>query len=306
MRFCAGLGQSSGLTNLSGWWMGLAIVVLGYGIAGCDSMSDDVEVLVVESFLEPGRPLPVVRVSRTVPLDAPQNPAPVVGARVTLELEGQPLEYGPSETPGQYVPPDSAPTVRAGAAFKLVVQTDQDRASATGTIPPPMTIDSIRVSVPTAPIAAVLLDSLSIPLDSLGLGLPSRTGFIYPVDVTIWWRPPGGLLTGYWIETSLEPVERFSSALVDFFLLPRSVLEEPLGSREQISWTGLYAVPVARADDPLPPHDLKVSALRSTLAYARFALSSRDPDRREPDGNVVGGIGIVAGIALDSVRVRVQ
>jgi len=282
------------------------MVLVGLTMIGCDSVSDDAEVVVVESFLESGQPLPDVRVSRTTAIGASRS-SPVVGnALVVMELNGRPFEYTLSEASGRYIPPPGAPIVSPGAEFRLQVLAGSDRVSASGLVPPPVSIDSIRVSIPSAPISAVFLDSLSIPLDSLASGLPSRTGFIYPIDVTMWWHPTGGTTTGYWIETSLDPVEEFSSVLVDFFLLPSAVLEEPLGSREQLSWTGLYAVPVDTEDDPLPEHDLKVSLLRSTLDYARFALSSRDPERREPDGNVAGGIGIVAGISLDTLRVRVR
>ncbi len=166
-----------------------------------------------------------------------------------------------------------------------------------------MTLDSLRVSAPREPIRAVLLDSLSLSLDTLSI---SSTGFIYPVDVTLWWKTPPETGGDFWVETSVTPLESFSSRLIDFFLPSSSVLQEPSASNGPLSWTGIYAVPVESATTPLPRHLLRVAAVRGELDYARFALSRTDPDRREPVSNVSGGIGIVAGIALDSIRVYVE
>jgi len=163
------------------------------------------------------------------------------------------------------------------------------------------------VAVPEKPVRAVLLDSLDIRFDSLDVG--ARQGFLYPVEVTLWWKTDfDDTGEDFWIETQLKPRTTFSSEIVDFFLLPaevfreRSVQPDAFGRRE---WTGVYAVPVDDEADPLPAHELKAALLRSGTDYARFATSRDDPQRREPVSNVAGGIGIVAGISVDSLRVEV-
>jgi Domain of unknown function (DUF4249) len=274
------------------------------GVSACDSASTDPEALVLEAYFQPGKPLPPVIVSRASSLDSPSI-QPVSGAKIGADLNGQHIPYSESAEPGRYLPTSSV-AVASGDVFRLSVADGGDVAWAEGVVPPRIQLDSIRVSASSSPIAAVLLDSLTLAFDSLAVGLPSRMGFIYPVNVTMWWKAPPVPLSDSWVQTSLQPVETFSSGLVDFFLLPFSVLEETASPAVQLSWSGLYAVPVDAAEDVMPPHFLRIAAVRGTLDYARFALSRSDPDRREPVGNVVGGIGIVTGIALDSVRVYVE
>ena len=59
-------------------------------------------------------------------------------------------------------------------------------------------------------------------------------------------------------------------------------------------------------DAPLPAHHLKASLIRSGADYARFASSRDAPERREPITNVEGGLGIVAGVSVDSLVVAVS
>ncbi|MFT5142698.1 MAG: hypothetical protein ACI80V_000507 [Rhodothermales bacterium] len=274
------------------------------GLSACDSARTDPEALVLEAYFQPDKPLPPVLLSRATSLDSSPR-RPLSGAEIGIDINGQHMPYSESAEPGRYLPTSSI-TLVTGDAFRLSVTDGRDVAWAEGVVPPRIHLDSIRVSAPGTPIAAVLLDSLSLAFDSLAFGLPSRLGFIYPVNVTMWWQAPPGPSVETWVETSLQPVETFSSGLVDFFLLPFSVLEETAAPGIQLSWSGVYAVPVDAAEDEMPPHFLRAAAVRGSLDYARFALSRSDPDRREPVGNVVGGIGIVTGIALDSVRVYVE
>jgi len=166
----------------------------------------------------------------------------------------------------------------------------------------------VRFSVGAEPVAAVLLDSLDIGLDSLNISLNTRRGFIYPVQVSIDW------LVGdsdsdptYWIETKLNPITAFSSTIVDFFLLPSAIFPEDSARKkdELHTWEGVYAVPVDKETDPLPIHDLRVAVLRSSVTYAQFASSLLDPVGREPTTNLTGAVGFVGGISVDSVRVQV-
>jgi hypothetical protein len=172
-----------------------------------------------------------------------------------------------------------------------------------GTIPPAITLDSLQVNIPDEPVQAVFADTLGIT--------GTEEGYIYPVEVTLWWTAlPGGTDpdSPYWIQTLLRPVSSFSSAVVDFFLLPEEILLEdglPLDDARRRHWTGVYAVPVERATDPIPDHTLTAALLRSEADYARFAISRNAPNRREPLSNVSGAVGIVAGISVDSMRVQI-
>ncbi|NNE70529.1 MAG: DUF4249 family protein [Rhodothermales bacterium] len=268
---------------------------------GCDTVEPEPDVLVVEAFVQPNQPLPTIRASRAVPLDQPYQATPATGAEIVFFLDGRRQAYEPAATPGSY---QSVTGMLAlpGQSFSLTVRHQGDVATGEGTVPPLLTVDSVHVGVPAAPIRAVLLDSLALPLDTLAV---SQTGFIYPIDVTIWWNAPG-TTADFWVETSVVPVESFSSRLIDFFLPSTSVLEEPPASLGQRSWTGVYAVPVSGAEDPMPAHRIRAAVVRGSLDYARYALSRNDPERREPISNVNGGIGIITGIALDSLSVHVQ
>lgn len=269
--------------------------------ASCDIVEPQSDALVIEAYVQPNQPLPSISVSRALPLDAPGARAPVDGAAIEFRLDGVDQIYRAATESGLYEPV-SPLLALPGQRFSLSVRHGPDVASGSGLVPPVLTLDSVRVGTPDAPTRAVLLDSLALPLDTLSV---SRTGFIYPIDVTVWWKAPGGA-GDFWVETSVTPVESFSSRLIDFFLPSTSVLEEPAASPGQVSWTGVYAVPVSAATSPLPPHRIRAGVVRGELDYARFALSRNDPDRREPISNVTGGIGIIAGIALDSVSVFVR
>lgn len=282
--------------------LGIGLTLALTALAACDTAPTAVDALVVQAYFQPNKPFPAVTLSRAVPLTQDGIGEPAREAELQVSIDGEAVEYEESEVPGVYTALSEG-LVAPGARFEFVARHAGDVATASGTVPPPMTLDSLNVSAPRTPIRAVLLDSLSLSLDSLSI---SSTGFIYPVDVTLWWEAPPATGGDYWVETSVTPLESFSSRLIDFFLPSSSVLEEPRDGRGPLSWTGVYAVPVESATTPLPDHVLRVAAVRSELDYARFALSRTDPDRREPVSNVTGGIGIVAGVALDSIRVRVK
>ena len=284
----------------------------------CDTVQPSREgVLVVEAFLDAGRPLPAVRVSRTQTLSAPltREEGAVSDALVELILSGQTIDYkAVPDTAGLYRPDPLAAlqTVPPLATFLLRVQSDSDRATVTGRIPSRITIENVIISVPEEAIEAILVDTLDIGLDSLNLGLDAQEGLIYPVQVSVEWMSPlpePGGQEEYWIETRLDPVTDFSSSIIDFFLLPDQILPEStvdVDFNGRLIWTGVYAVPVETADQPFPEHDLKISILRSDRFFARYAASRNDPAQREPLSNVSGGIGIVSGISIDSVRVIVK
>lgn len=292
---------------------GLLLGLLTLALGRCDTVEPvEDERVVIEAFFDAGRPLPPLTLRRTGPLSAPYLPGEataITDAGVVLELDGQTIPYRPDpEHPGRYVPAGGPAVVPPRAGFALTVQWAHQVARATGTIPPPVALDTVEVYVPERPVQAVLLDSLFLGVDSLNVG--AREGFIYPVEVTLRWHVdfdeigPDSL---YWVETRLQPRTVFSSALIDFFLLPEEILRErtlPCDGQGRRVWTGVYAVPVEAEDVPLPLHDLRVALLRSGQDYARFATTRDAPERREPRSNVTGGLGIAAGISVDSLRLR--
>ncbi len=282
---------------------------------GCDAVEPVAEArLVVEAFLEADKPLPPLMLRHTGPLSAPYDPAGagINDAEVALEIDGRKITYRPDEaTEGRYLPEAAGTKTAARTAFHLNVRWQRQTVTAAGTIPPPISLDSVRVRASERPVQAVLLDSLNLGIDSLSVDVSSRQGFIYPVEVTLWWTvdfDETGPDSLYWVETKLQPRTAFSSTIIDFFLLSEQILRErdlPRDARGRRSWTGVYAVPVDAQAAPLPPHELKVALLRSGQDYARFATSRDAPERREPISNVMGGLGIVAGVSVDSLRVHV-
>jgi hypothetical protein len=261
----------------------LGLAALLAGLAGCDLGTPPEVPLVVEAFAETARPLPPIRVGRAGTL-GDGGGRPVEGAEVSVRIGGTTIPYAQVlGAPGRYRPLTTF-TLLPGDDFSLEVRAEGLTARAASTAPP---------------VVAVFADSLGAPL---------REGFLYPVDVTLYWTaPPTG---EWWVRARLAPPDAFPSAVVDFLLRtddtrPEADLADPAvpGLRR---WQGLYAVPVPSADAPLPPHALEVALLRSGLDYALYARSRTEPDRREPIGNVEGGVGIVAGISVARLTLAVE
>lgn len=286
-------------------------------LSACDTVEpESAGVLVVEGFLDAGKPPPDLLLRQTQPLSAPYDTAlaAVEEAVVELTVDGQRLAYLPDPArPGRFRAPTGAP-VPGGAAFALAVRWAGGEASAAGVVPPPVRIADVRVTAPDRPVLAVLLDSLllrpvvldSLRFDSLGTG--AERGYVYPVEVSVTWADnlaPAD--SAYWIRAQLRPDGDVAAGILAFFLRPEQVVREARLARDgdRRRWTGVYAVPVATPQTPLPPHQLKVSLVRSGTDYARFATSRDAPGRREPRSNVTGGTGIVVGVSVDSVRVDV-
>lgn len=290
------------------FYLGFAALLLVAG--ACDTVAPaDVEQLVVEGFLETGKPLPPLYLQQTQSLEVAYPGAEasgIVDAQVTVTLEGQPIAYRPDpQQVGRYIP-EREQIVPAGAAYALDVAWQDVIAAAAGRVPPPITIDSFRVSVPEAPIQAIFLDSLDQITNDLEV-----QGYIYAIEVELWWRTTFAEVdadSAYWVQTQLRPTDELSSTVLDLFLLNTEILRErevaPDNTGQRI-WAGVYAIRVDGESSPLPAHDLTISLLRSDEAYARFVSSSDTPERREPVSNIDGGIGIFSAISLDSVQLRV-
>jgi hypothetical protein len=51
----------------------------------------------------------------------------------------------------------------------------------------------------------------------------------------------------------------------------------------------------------LPRHNLTTALVRGDTAFAAFAQTRTDPDRREPISNVDGALGIATAVSVDSL-----
>ncbi len=280
-------------------------------MAGCDSAlpSDAEPRLIIEGFIDTGRPLPAIRLARTLPVVGAYDSAAaaVENADITVLLGTRSVDYAPDGARSGVYLPVGAEHVRAAPndSFALDVVWQGHRAAAGGRVPPAIEIMTADVRVPEEPVSAVVLDSLSLS-DSLSVG--AYEGYIYPIEVSIRWRGPGGGTRDYWLRAQLQPYESFSSTVVDLFLRSEAVFHEeeaPFDGSGIRSWTGVYAVGVDGRDDPVPEHALRISLIRSGRAYARFAATRNAPERREPDSNLDGAIGIFTAISVDSTRVYI-
>ncbi len=286
-------------------------------LTGCDSIEPTADnLLVVEGFLDAGKPLPRVSITRAQPL-AIENDAPtgaidaatdaVTDADLSLVINGTPVPYrAVAASPGIYEPASSVfSVVPPHARFSAEVTWQSQRATTADVVPPPITIDDVSIRIPAAPVSAVLVDTLRLDNPEVG----ARKGFIYPIDVSVSWQQENTADTTFWVEARLKPQSAFSSTVLDVFLLTEDVqVEDSLRTAGSIqhTWSGVYAIPVADSLAPAPAHFLTVQLTRGTKAYADFAASRNAPERREPVSNITGAIGILAGISLDAIVFEVK
>lgn len=297
------------LRTLGGVLLGLGMVL---GLGRCDLAEPvDRQPLVVETFLKTNRPVPTIMLRRTRPLGNPgdRSENAAQGATVELFLDGQPIPYEEGgQGPGQYVPDSAIGTVPARTPWSLVVQWQGERAQAQGRTPPPIEVSEVCVEVPSEPVRAIVVDSLR--RDSLDI--PAEQTYIYPVDVTLQWgaatlSPEED--TTLWVRPQLTPdTTESASRVVNFFLEPVDVRREDRfrvrdGRR---TWAGVYAVPVEDSTSTFPEHVLTTTLTRGDTAFAAYARSRDDPERREPISNVEGGLGIATAVALDSMQISVD
>ncbi len=289
----------------------LALCGIGLVLAGCDSAlpSDPDPTLVVEGFIDTGKPAPAIRLSRTASLTSLYDSiaAAVMDADVSVTIGSRTIDYAPDrDHPGRFRPVSVGGAVaEPGAAFSLNIAWNGDRVSASGTVPPPIRLLSADLVVPEEPVSAVLLDSLLLS-DSLAVG--AYKGFIYPIEVSLKWDSVVDSGSEFWVRAQLRPYSAFSSTVVDLFLRSEAIFSEddaPSDDRGARTWTGVYAVGVDTIDAPFPDHALRISIIRSGRDYARFASSRGTPERREPLSNLEGAIGIFTAISVDSTRMHV-
>lgn len=282
------------------------LLIVGLLVSGCDMTTLDEPVpVVVEAFVETDQPPPPVRV-RAVQSLRSNAPDGISDAEVRLTIGGRAVAYRPDASEaGRYVPTGSADTVRSGTRFNLEVSHADGVARGQGRTPPRIRLDSVVTTVPDAPVEAVSVDSLR--RDSLDI--PATTNFIYPIEVEVYWTAPPA--DSHWVRTALRPENQpFSPRIVDFFIQPEAVFLESSRAVSDSNavvrrWSGVYAIPVETSTDALPTHRLLVLAVRGDADYASFTAERDDPDRREPPSNVTGALGIVTGVAVDSITVAI-
>lgn len=301
------------------WTVGLLAVLSVVLLSRCDTVAPEEDaLLVVEAFVSTDQPLPEIRLARTRAIDEPYADdvaTAVSDARVHVQIGERRVPYAArTEAPGRYRSDDVAP-VAARLPIRVEAEWQGRTVTAVSQAPPPIRLDDVRLAIPEEPVAGIILDSLfidparidTVQTDTLRTG--ATEGFVYLVEVALAWTVDFDEVradSAYWIRAQLRP--DLGTTLDDFFFKPeqifreRSLQDDTAGQRV---WRGVYAVPVARATDPLPPHTVRAALIRSGQDYARFASSRDDPVRREPVSNVSGGIGIVAGLAVDTVRVAV-
>lgn len=282
---------------------GMLVLVVGR----CDWSTEPVEEqsLVVETFLETGRSLPPVVLRQTRPLNLSGDSLAdaATGGQVRLALGDRTFSYEEARgEPGRYVAVEED-TVPAGTPWEVRVRWNGTVARAQGVTPPPINIAEVCVEVPDTPSRAVQVDS--VRRDSLDI--PADQGYLYPIEVQVRWKSlPEAVIadSSYWVRAQLRPdATPFPSEVVEFFLEPAEIQREDrfFGDRGTPQWRGVYAVPVDSSDAPLPPHDLTTALVRGDTAFASFAQTRTDPDRREPLSNVNGALGVALGVAVDTL-----
>ena len=294
-----------------------AILVIFF-LTGCEAVHpEDTSLLVVESYVAAGQPLPPVTLRRTAPLEAKYDldqSTAATGARIEFMLQDALIPYT-MQGAGVYAPLEPV-TAIPGAELNLKVYWGDHVITANSRVPPPVSLDSVSIEVSDTPIPGLILDSVFVdPLlvDSLGLralGANAREGLVYLVEATLYWTDnterDGD---DWWMRTQLLPRLGQSPRLSNFFLSPEALQREtsvPFVNADQRSWSGAYAVQVPSTRNQLPAHGLRISIVRGTSAYAQFVSGSSNPGESEPPSNVTGALGIFTGLAIDTLTIEVQ
>lgn len=285
-------------------------------LIGCDAVQPETSpLLVVEAFVTSGKALPEITLRRTSSLRAPYQldaSTAVTDAQVELAMHQLHIPYV-SRGSGRYAPSDPI-IAEPGSDLRLAVQWENQTITSQSQLPPPVSLDSVTIRISDTPVQGLLLDSVFIDpflVDSLGLqalGAGAREGLVYLVEATLYWADSTHGDT-WWMRTQLRPNLGQDRGLRDYFLSPevlQSEAEIPFVRLGQRSWSGAYAVSVVRRTDRVPKHMLRVSLVRCTQAYADFVSGSSKPGEQEPPSNILGGVGIFAGLSIDTLSIPIR
>lgn len=270
-------------------------------LAGCDSEKPPFrEDLVLEAFFNTGRAMPDVVVRRTLPPTATLGDDRVDDAEVLLYDGFRTDTLRPVVgDPGRYRAGPRADTVRAAGHYGLTLRRGDATLTAITVAPPRLQLVAARVFPSATPERGVNLD-----LAGLGLGATVANGYFYAVDVELEWVPQ--LDSSLVVRANLRPSTEASGTL--FFPADVVVDEASAGDVRGAHrlWRRRYLVAVSGPNAPLPHHRVRVALVRGGDDYRRFAETRRTPTQRSPTTNVVGGLGIVAGVSADSLTVDVD
>lgn len=288
----------------------LAIGVLVFmGLMGCDTVSPERPgTVVVEAFWHVASRPDTLQISQATLLSEP-----AVGI-----WEGGMVETWTDEDPERRTVWTSAPS----AAHKFVpsmpptVLNPGDRvhmrvidrngrlaASASDDVPQPIQLDQVSIVVPPSPVDAIAFDSLR--LDSFRLDISKISAYL--IEVSGSWTVDTSVPTQEieWMEPVIQVIPSAGPSGQAIIPTPeifqaRSIEDDGLGS-----WTGVYLMAIDRTETMLPEHTLRLTLVRGSTAYARYASTRHHADRREPLSNVEGGVGAFHVIARDVVDVDI-
>lgn len=270
-------------------------------LAGCDSEKPPFEEsLVLEAFFDTGRPIPDVLVRRTLPPTETLGDDRVDDAVLLLDdgFRTDTLRPVPGDA-GRYRAAPRADTVRAAGRYALTLRRGTATVSATTVAPPRLQLVAARVFPSATPERGVNLD-----LAGLGLGATVANGYFYAVDVELEWTARQD--TALVVRANLRPSTEARGTL--FFPADVVVDESTAGDARGTHrlWRRRYLVAVSGPTAPLPRHRVRVALVRGGGDYRRFAETRRTPTQRSPTSNVVGGLGVVAGVSADSLTLDVE
>ncbi|MDX1430173.1 MAG: DUF4249 family protein, partial [Rhodothermales bacterium] len=125
----------------------LSLLLAITAFVACDSVQPDAsDQLVVQAFLDAGKPLPPVTVRKTTGLAASQREvagAIVSDAVVDVRINGSSMPYEASSASGRYAPLESSTVLAGGDHFVVEISWNNQTASAAGRIPPQIGVDSV-------------------------------------------------------------------------------------------------------------------------------------------------------------------
>ena len=287
------------------------------GVVGCDVVQPESEVLpVVEAFIMSGQRMPDIVLRKTASIhdryELDESTA-LNATHLHLTMQGKLIPYS-FISPGMYAP-DETVIATPGAQINLEIFWEDQILTAQQVIPPPIELDSFTISITDHPVQSLVLESVFIDpslVDSLGLealGTGAREELVYVVEATLYWAvEESSDESVWWMRTQLRPNLGQERRLGNYFLSPEVMQLEtdiPIDHGHHKFWSGAYAVPVDHMDDPVPVHRLRMSLVRCSQPYVDFVSASSYSLEREPPSNIIGGRGIFAGLAVDTLTITI-
>lgn len=187
--------------------------------------------------------------------------------------------------------------------IRVVGRNGQLAASAVDDVPQPIQLDHVSVVVPQAPVDAIAFDSLR--LDSFRLDISKISAYL--IEVSGRWTVDTTVPTQAieWMEPVLQVLPSTASLGTALIPTPEVIQARTMELDGEGSWTGIYFMAIDRTQSMVPAHTLRLTLVRGSTAYARYASTRHHADRREPLSNVEGGVGAFHTIARDAVEIDI-